>query len=289
MSRTFSTYIFQPICELEVERDETEIIKEIYPQQKFNNPKGLKLNAYGDGPFCRFSIPPGWTGKTGVYIYLIDDKPMYIGECENLKSRFNSGYGNISPRNCFEGGQPTNCRINNLVLKTYQYGQKIQIVFHETADRMRVEDELITELKSPWNRSGGRRGHPVRPRKAKATTPPVSRDEISMDSTTPFGQFWQTLTSRLNGKTQIRNWTVDKGFLKRGDFMAGYRGGNYIICDAPDAKATQTVPRLDFELLYKHWQAYLSGHVSRRQLVKESRFTKYTISILHWFSDDGLG
>ena len=117
----------------------------------------------------------------------------------------------------------------------------------------------------------------------------IEPKKTTSNKTTPFDQFWQALTSRLNGKTQIRNWTVDKGFLGRGDFMAGYRGGNFIICDAPDAKATQTVPRLDFEILHKHWQAYLNGLVSRRQLVKESRFTKYTISILHWFSDDGLG
>ena len=117
----------------------------------------------------------------------------------------------------------------------------------------------------------------------------IELEKTTSDNTMSFDQFWQALTSRLNGNHQIRNWTVDKGFLKRGDFMAGYRGGNFIICDAPDAKATQTVPRLDFELLHKHWQAYLNGLVSRQQLVKESRFTKYTISILHWFSDDGLG
>ena len=117
----------------------------------------------------------------------------------------------------------------------------------------------------------------------------IEPKESTSNNTEPFDQFWQALKSRLKVKSQIRNWTVDRGFLGRGDFMAGYRGGNYIICDAPDAKATQTVPRLDFELLHKHWQAYLNGHMSRRQLADKSRFTKYTISILHWFSDDGLG
>ena len=32
--------------------------------------------------------------------------------------RYNNGYGRISPRNCFQGGQSTNCRVNNLIFPT---------------------------------------------------------------------------------------------------------------------------------------------------------------------------
>jgi hypothetical protein len=116
----------------------------------------------------------------------------------------------------------------------------------------------------------------------------IELEKTTSDNTMSFDQFWQALTSRLKVKTQIRNWTVDQGYLRQGDFMAEYTTGNYINCDVPDAKTIQKVPRLDVELLHKHWQAYLNGQMSRRQLADKSRFMKYSISILHWFSDDGL-
>ena len=45
----------------------------------------------------------------------LDGDLRYVGECANLSARFNVGYGNISPKNCFSGGQETNCRLNNLL------------------------------------------------------------------------------------------------------------------------------------------------------------------------------
>lgn len=35
----------------------------------------------------------------------------YIGETDNLEKQFRQGYGNISPRNCFKGGQSTNYKM----------------------------------------------------------------------------------------------------------------------------------------------------------------------------------
>ena len=116
----------------------------------------------------------------------------------------------------------------------------------------------------------------------------IEPKKTTSDNTMSFDQFWQALTSRLKVKTQIRNWTVDQGYLGKGDFMAQYTTGNYINCDAPNAKTIQKVPRLDIELLHKHWPAYLNGQMSRRQLADKSRSMKYSISILNWFSDDGL-
>jgi hypothetical protein len=42
-----------------------------------------------------------------------------------LSARFNAGYGNISPKNCFKGGQETNCRVNNLVHSAALAGERI--------------------------------------------------------------------------------------------------------------------------------------------------------------------
>jgi hypothetical protein len=63
-----------------------------------------------------------------------------------------SRYGNISPRNCFRGGQETNCRLNNLVYLAAAAGEKISLWFFPTADYKAMEDALRATLKLAWNR-----------------------------------------------------------------------------------------------------------------------------------------
>ena len=65
--------------------------------------------------------------------------------------RFNSGYGNISPRNCFEN-QETNYRCNNLVFSATGAGEKISLWFFPTPDYKKVEAELRANLRPPWDR-----------------------------------------------------------------------------------------------------------------------------------------
>lgn len=116
------------------------------PQSRYVNTRNLPLHKYGAGPFCKFSVPPNAYGKTGVYAVLFDGVAKYVGECEDLGRRFNMGYGNISPRNCFEGGQQTNCRINHHVLMEGKKGSSAELFFHETEDRFRLESTLIRKL-----------------------------------------------------------------------------------------------------------------------------------------------
>jgi hypothetical protein len=88
----------------------------------------------------------------GVYAVTVDDGIVYVGECQNLSERFNArGYGTISPRNCFEDGQPTNCRINALILQGAKQGSRIELWFHQTTERKPVEAEIISRLRPPWN------------------------------------------------------------------------------------------------------------------------------------------
>jgi hypothetical protein len=82
---------------------------------------------------------------------VIEGRVRYIGECENLSERFNMGYGNISPRNCFTGGQETNCRINSLVLRSLSEGLKTTLWFHETSDYKRIESDLRAQGGLGWN------------------------------------------------------------------------------------------------------------------------------------------
>jgi hypothetical protein len=81
----------------------------------------------------------------------VDDRPFYIGECENLSDRFNNGYGRISPRNCFNKGQSTNCRINRLILNEIEKGSRLDLWFRSELARKIAEAELISQLAPAWN------------------------------------------------------------------------------------------------------------------------------------------
>ena len=121
------------------------------PQDRYQNARNLSLNRYGAGPFCKFRIPNRFQ-VSGVYVLTVDEELRYVGECANLSARFNAGYGNISPKNCFRGGQQTNCRLNNLLFAALLAGQHISLWFFRTADYKSVEAALRCSLNPMWNR-----------------------------------------------------------------------------------------------------------------------------------------
>jgi hypothetical protein len=102
-------YDFEHVCDIEPARSAEGILTQFMPQGRYRNARNLPLNTYGVGPFCKFKIP-GRFQACGVYVLTVDSELRYIGKCANLSKRFNMGYGNISPKNCFKGGQETNCR-----------------------------------------------------------------------------------------------------------------------------------------------------------------------------------
>ena len=61
------------------------------------------------------------------------------------------GYGNISPKNCFVGGQRTNCKMNKVVLQMYSENKKIDIYFFETKSYKTVEEDLLLSIETPYN------------------------------------------------------------------------------------------------------------------------------------------
>lgn len=144
-------YEFSLVCALEPRRDADGSIQEFFPQARYKNERGLPLNRYGMGPFCKFTIPTRILAS-GVYAITSGEDLKYIGECQNLSDRYNMGYGNISPRNCFVGGQETNCRVNSLVLNEAGTGASLSLWFLETDDYKRIEQELRSSRRPPWNR-----------------------------------------------------------------------------------------------------------------------------------------
>ena len=151
MDREFDGYRFQLVCRIEPEHGADCRIREFMPQSRYRNVKRLPLNPHGRGPFCQFRIPAD-RPYAGVYVLTVNGTPRYVGECVHLSERFNArGYGTIHPRNCYKGGQPTNCRVNNLILEAARAGQNLELWFHETANRKPLEAHLVSRLQTPWN------------------------------------------------------------------------------------------------------------------------------------------
>ena len=154
----FAGLSFSLVGPIRPERDTQGNVVEYMPQSRYENRDNLPLSQYGQGPFCRFSVAKGHSWRrSGVYVLARGDNPLYVGECENLERRWGPmGYGHISPRACFKGGQDTNCRINNLILQGANIAFDLELWFHpvdgDKYDRLAVERKLITSLRPPWNK-----------------------------------------------------------------------------------------------------------------------------------------
>lgn len=143
---------FRHVSTLKVDRDKNGSVSEFLPQDRYAKKDQTKLHRYGDGPFCRIRIAQD-VRAPGVYMLTSEGEPRYVGRCRNsLRERWGPrGYGAIHPRNCYVGGQQTNCRINNLVLQEAKAGRKLELWFSETSEPGPLEARLITKLSPPWN------------------------------------------------------------------------------------------------------------------------------------------
>lgn len=148
--------VFTYICEILPKVDALGNIVEFFPQERFENKGNLKLNKYGVGPFCKFTVDKKFSNKAGVYLLMVEQDIRYVGECDDFYKRYNMGYGNISPRNCFDGGQPTNCRINSSILSSIKSNNSVNLYFLETEERFKIEYELIQSQRPLWNKTSGK-------------------------------------------------------------------------------------------------------------------------------------
>jgi len=149
--KTLLTYDFEFVENLQPVINKDGSIKKFYPQSSYIKKEGAELNNYGEGAFCKFSISSKWSGISGVYAYFIDDELDYIGQCVDFAKRFNMGYGNISPRCCFKGGQSTNCKINKVILEAVEFKKTVAIYFYKTPNYDAVEFELIRHFNPLYN------------------------------------------------------------------------------------------------------------------------------------------
>jgi len=142
-------YEFCYLQDLMPQCNEAGNIIKFYPQNDYHNMMNLPLSNHGEGAFCRFSIKA--EDCPGVYLWVVDEQIIYIGETASLRQRFNMGYCNISPRNCYIGGQSTNCKMNKVVLNLYEQGKIVNLYFYNTTDYKRVELDLLRNINTMYN------------------------------------------------------------------------------------------------------------------------------------------
>lgn len=94
------------------------------------------------------NLPTG----SGIYALFEDDVCVYIGRAKNLSARWGRrNYGTISPKNCYVGGQSTNCKVNNYIYKATKEGKKLELYIHETQNYIQVEKQLLSEYAQSLN------------------------------------------------------------------------------------------------------------------------------------------
>jgi hypothetical protein len=96
-----------------------------------------------------------------------------------------------------------------------------------------------------------------------------------------FAKTPSAMQARLTVGTIIPNWTAANGLLGDSFAVTAVSVANIRAC-APAAKSIQSIPEAHFEAVYAVWGKYCAGKVSRPDIRKISRFSKYVISIFHW-------
>jgi hypothetical protein len=143
--------VFTWAAQIDPDRDESGKPIELMPQDRYAKAATTRLNPNGAGPFCRFTIK-GLPQISGVYAVTVGGDHVYIGKTQNLEERWGPrGYAAIHPRNCFVGGQSTNCKVNNRLLLATMEGRAIELWFHVTDSPGALEARLIHRLEPPWN------------------------------------------------------------------------------------------------------------------------------------------
>ena len=145
------SYVFVHAATIDPERGTDGTPLEFMPQSRYFRARTTRLNRYGAGPFCRFTVKNLPT-TSGIYALTIDGQLVYVGIANDLARRWGQqGYATISPRNCYVGGQSTNCKVNNLILQTARDSRRIGLWIHETHAPKPIESRLIRRLDPPWN------------------------------------------------------------------------------------------------------------------------------------------
>lgn len=242
-------YSFAFIQELEPEKDASGNIKVFDPKVKYSRKDTVPLNSHGSGPFCKFSIHSDlFGGVCGVYALFDSKSLLYVGMTRNFAQRFDQGYGIISPKNCYVGGQSTNCKINTMVLDKYLTNEHVYLFFHKTSDYRHVEAELIQTLSPPYNESNIPGYHAVK--KADIYTNQQKTGGEHMNNDNSFEPIWQSILAHA-GETF---------YISKGPFTYTAHGSYIVSSRAASAKLS----RGNFEKAYQSMNLLAPSEFSRK-------------------------
>ena len=99
-----------------------------------------------------------------------------------------------------------------------------------------------------------------------------------------YDLIWARLMELLEPGTKIANWTAFSGHL--GDYMSITDVSlKAIRVYSPGAKHIVSVPKSEIRTVWLVWDDYKAQRLRRSELAEMTRFSKYAISILHWFEE----
>lgn len=148
--KNWEQYNFEMAARISPATDSTGGVEAFTPHTTYENPKNLPLHHYGEGPFCKFHIPSSYS-EAGIYLMSVNGAAMYIGGCNSLSKCMNDGYGAITARDCYEGGQPVHCRVNHLIFEAVKAGEEIELWFFKIPERQTLGAEMLKTIRPPWN------------------------------------------------------------------------------------------------------------------------------------------
>ncbi len=102
-----------------------------------------------DRHYCFFHV--SFPQKEGIYLWVLNNEIEYIGNSVNIYKQFNTGFGNISKRNCENDGQSTNCRINNAVYSEFLNNNQFLIYFCEIENSKNWKKILLNHYSTKYN------------------------------------------------------------------------------------------------------------------------------------------
>lgn len=97
----------------------------------------------------------------------------------------------------------------------------------------------------------------------------------------PFEKIWSRIQKELYSGLIIPNWGFVRG-LTGNKFKVERITENAVVCDPPNAKNRQYVPKDDFKIIWEVWDLYLQYEVKRYEIAEISRFSSYIISIFNF-------
>lgn len=118
------------------------------------NPLYLRfLNPHGDRSYIQFRPQLGpYKPLKGLYRYTVAGRVVYVGlSLDSFGRRIGSGYGSISPKNCYLDGQSTNCHLNALLAQHWDEVQLSILPMTDAQEIVALERALIRGLRPEWN------------------------------------------------------------------------------------------------------------------------------------------